>query len=85
MILLLSFSVCAKVLYCYIAVHYLLQEVFELENHYFFAWAGWSSSLKGDDGIKVGWVGNKFGMGEGGDESDSMTTNITEHYLHEIS
>ena len=39
MILLLSFLVCAKLLYCYIAVYnspYLLQEVFELANHYFF-------------------------------------------------
>ena len=23
-------------------LYYLLQEVFELVNHYFFAWAGWS-------------------------------------------
>ena len=36
MILLPSFLVCAEMLYCYIAVHYLLQEVFELSKPLFF-------------------------------------------------
>ena len=34
-----------------VILHYLLQEVFELANHYFFAWAGWYSTLNNYFGI----------------------------------
>ena len=51
MILLLSFLVCAKLLHCYIAVYNSPLLAAKLANHYFFAWAGWYSTLNHIHGV----------------------------------